>query len=103
MINFFIEFSTKNPKERCLKGNTSLNLDTKIMIAEVAELVDALDSKSSLAYTRCRFESGLRYNLFSSKFRVKLVFILTKFNTHHNFNSFSPNNYRESIKNIKPF
>ena len=30
--------------------------------AEVAELVDALDSKSSLAHTRCRFESGLRYN-----------------------------------------
>ena len=27
----------------------------------MAELVDALDSKSSMAYPMCRFESGLRY------------------------------------------
>jgi hypothetical protein len=32
-----------------------------LLIAEVAELVDALDSKSSMAYPMCRFESGLRY------------------------------------------
>ncbi len=41
------------------------NFAAKIIIAEVAELVDALDSKSSLAHTRCRFESGLRYKIIS--------------------------------------
>lgn len=29
--------------------------------AEVAKLVDASDSKSDVAYTMCRFESGLRH------------------------------------------
>jgi putative endonuclease len=44
-----------------------INFHSKFLVltaffnAEVAELVDALDSKSSLAHTRCRFESGLRY------------------------------------------
>ena len=34
----------------------------RIFVAEVAELVDALDSKSSLAYPRWGFDSPLRHD-----------------------------------------
>ena len=46
--------------------------------AEVAELVDALDSKSSLAHTRCRFESGLRYETIAISPK-RLLFMVKKF------------------------
>ena len=64
----------------------------------MAKLVDALDSKSSLAYTRCRFESGLRYISYKALF-YKAFLIIAKINSKYLHECFRQN-YLIIVKSI---
>ena len=76
-----------------------------LYVAEVAELVDALDSKSSLAQTKCRFESGLRYMYYLyaiSSTKRNYIYVGITSNIERRLNQHN-SGYNKTTKSYRPF